>query len=75
MNNGVNCTCILHVIITGEEKAGRMRTMNMKGSTNDNLNYMNDTLRTIWWILMGVYDSVLCLFALQIHDWVITNKY
>ena len=43
MNNGVNCTCILHVILTGEEKAGRMRTMNMKGSTNDNLNYMNDT--------------------------------
>ena len=40
-----------------------------------NLNHMNDIFQTIWWILMGVYDSALCLFARQIHNWLITNNY
>ena len=40
-----------------------------------NLNHVNDIFQTTWWILMGVYDSALCLVALQIHDWLITNNY
>ena len=33
-----------------------------------NLNHVNEIFQTTLWILVGVYDSALCLVALQIND-------